>query len=146
MSIFDSFAISASGMSAEKLRLDIISNNLANINTAGKTDGTIQPYRRQVPLFAQQLRQAINARSNTYGFNGAGVKVTGIVHDPNPPRTVYDPDHPYADENGYVAYPNINVLNEMVDMITATRAYEANVTAFNAAKSMALKALEIGKG
>ena len=146
MSLFDSFAISASGMSAERLRLDIVSNNLANINTAGKTDGSIQPYRRQVPIFSHQLQQVLAERNKEYRFNGAGVKVTGIIHDPNPPRTVYEPDHPYADDNGYVAYPNINVLNEMVDMITATRAYEANVTAFNAAKSMALKALEIGRG
>ncbi len=146
MGLFDSFAISASGMSAERLRLDIVSNNLANINTAGKTDGSVQPYRRQVPIFSQQLQQVLAERNKAYRFSGAGVRVTGIVHDPNPPRTVYEPDHPYADENGYVAYPNINVLNEMVDMMTATRAYEANVTAFNAAKSMALKALEIGKG
>ncbi|WP_031518078.1 flagellar basal body rod protein FlgC [Desulfofalx alkaliphila] len=147
MALFDSFAISASGMSAERLRLDVISNNLANINTAGRTDDpNLAPYRRQVPLFAQQLQRVMNKNNIPVGYKGAGVKVAGIVQDPNPPRLVYEPDHPYADEEGYVAYPNINVLNEMVDMITASRAYEANVTALNAAKGMAMKALEIGRG
>ncbi|MEG6617332.1 flagellar basal body rod protein FlgC [Peptococcaceae bacterium 1198_IL3148] len=146
MGLFNSFAISASGMSAERLRLDIISNNVANMNTAGKVDDPLlAPYRRQVPVFAQQLRQAIKG-DNATAFSGAGVKVTGIAQDPNPPRLVYDPAHPYANEDGYVAYPNVNVLNEMTDMITATRAYESNVTALNAAKSMAMKALEIGRG
>ncbi|MBM7854207.1 flagellar basal-body rod protein FlgC [Desulfohalotomaculum tongense] len=147
MGLFDSFAISASGMSAERLRLDIIANNLANIDTAGKPgDPKLAPYRRQVPLFARQLKKAVDSRNNVSLFSGAGVRVAGIVQDPAPPRMVYDPSHPYADDKGYVAYPNINVLNEMVDMITAARAYEANVTALNAAKGMALKALEIGRG
>lgn len=149
MPLFNSFAISGSGMSAERLRLDIISNNLANINTAGgtgKSGGTDypSPYRRQVPVFSQQLNQAINEKNNA-SFRGAGVKVIGIAQDPNPPRLVHQPNHPYADDEGYVAYPNINYLNEMTDMITATRAYEANVTAFNAAKAMSLKALEIAR-
>lgn len=147
MGLFSSFAISASGMTAERLRLDIVSNNLANVNTAGRPgDPSLQPYRRQVPLFTQQLQQVLDRRNNPNGFKGAGVKVVGIMQDPNPPRMVYEPSHPFADANGYVAYPNINVLNEMVDMMTATRAYEANVTALNAAKGMAMKALEIGKG
>ncbi|MCD5406707.1 MAG: flagellar basal body rod protein FlgC [Desulfotomaculum sp.] len=148
MNFFDSFAISASGMSAERLRLDIIANNLANINTAGRPgDPANQPYRRQVPLFAQQFEQAINKPRNaaSCSFAGAGVKAVGIVHDPNPPRMVHDPNHPLADASGYVAYPNINVLNEMIDMMTATRSYEANVAAFNASKGMILKALEIGR-
>ncbi|MTI80196.1 MAG: flagellar basal body rod protein FlgC [Firmicutes bacterium] len=142
MGLFNSFAISGSGMSAEKLRLDIVSNNLANIHTAGRSaDDT---YKRQVPIFAEQLKQTMG--QDKLNFNGGGVKVTGITKDPAPPRLVYEPSHPYANQEGYVAYPNINVLNEMTDMITATRAYEANVTAFNAAKGMALKALEIGRG
>ncbi|MBO8137515.1 MAG: flagellar basal body rod protein FlgC [Desulfotomaculum sp.] len=146
MGLFDSFSISASGMSAERLRLDIISNNLANIHTAGRPgDPNLAPYRRQVPVFAEQLKKAVNG-GNKPKYNGAGVKVAAIIEDPSLPRMVYDPTHPYANEEGYVAYPNINVLNEMIDMITATRAYEANVTAFNAAKAMALKALEIGRG
>jgi flagellar basal-body rod protein FlgC len=146
MGLFNSFAISASGMSAERMRLDIISNNIANMNTVGKVDDpSFEPYRRQVPVFAQQLRQAMGG-NNANTFKGAGVKITGIAQDPSSPRLVYDPAHPYANEEGYVAYPNVNFLNEMTDVITATRAYESNVTALNAAKSMAMKALEIGRG
>ena len=147
MNYFDTFAISSSGMSAERLRLNIIANNIANMNTAGRPgDHSLKPYQRQVPLFAENLKKSLAAQKKFDSlFNGAGVKVVGIVHDPNPPRIVYEPHHPMADERGYVAYPNINIANEIVDMITASRSYEANVTAFNAAKNMMLKALEIGR-
>lgn len=146
MGIFDSFSISASGMTAEKLRLDITANNIANINSSGRpNDPANPPYRRKIPIFAQMLEQAGDSGVLRYRYKGAGVHVSKIVEDKNEPRLVYDPDHPHADEKGYVAYPNINMVNEMVNMISATRAYEANVTALNAAKDIALKALEIGR-
>lgn len=136
MRLFDAMKISATGMTAERLRMDLIANNLANINTTRTAEGG--PYSRQTAVFAEILDR-VNGRSG-------GVKVVGISRDTSPPQLVHDPGHPDADENGYVAMPNINVVNEMVDMITATRAYEANVTAVNAFKGMFLKALEIGRG
>jgi len=134
------FAISASGMTAERLRMDTIANNLANANTTRTAAGG--PYRRQVPVFAARER---GLRSGPGGFAGAGVRVVGIRHDPGPPRLVYDPSHPDAGPDGYVAMPNVDVVREMVDLISASRAYEANVAAFNTAKSMAMRALEIGR-
>lgn len=141
MSVFKSLHISASGLTAEKLRLDTIANNLANINTTRTAEGG--PYRRQTLVFAERLEQAMKANKE---FNGAGVQVAEIVRHQEDTRRVYNPEHPDAGDDGYVHFPNINVVNEMVDMITATRAYEANVTAINSAKTIALKALEIGKG
>lgn len=147
MGIFSSFAISASGLTAERLRLDLISNNIANMNTTGRpNDPANPPYSRRIPIFSQMLEQIEDTDTLRPRFKGAGVRVTRVLEDSKPPRLVYDPSHPQADEKGYVAYPNINVVNEMVNMITATRAYEANVTALNAAKDIALKALEIGRG
>lgn len=147
MGIFNSFAISASGLTAERLRLDLISNNIANMNTAGRpNDPANPPYRRRIPIFAQMLEQVQGSDSMQPGFRGAGVRVSRVLEDGKPPRLVHDPSNPYADAKGYVAYPNINIVNEMVNMITATRSYEANVTALNAAKDIALKALEIGRG
>ena len=146
MGIFDSFSISASGMTAEKLRLDLTANNIANMNSTGKpNDPANPPYRRKIPVFAQMLEQAGNSGVLRYSYKGAGVHVTKVLEDQNQPRMVYDPTHPNADEKGYVAYPNINMVNEMVNMMSATRAYEANVTALNAAKDIALKALQIGR-
>lgn len=139
MRLISSFAISASGLSAERLRMDLISSNIANINTTRTAEGG--PYRRRVAVFAESLDKAINKKSP-----GKGVKVAAIHQDQAPPKLVYDPSHPDANEEGYVQLPNINIVTEMVDMITATRAYEANVTALNAGKTMALKALEIGRG
>lgn len=130
MGLVRSIAISASGLTAERLRLDLISNNLANANTTRTPQGG--PFRRQMAVFAP-------------GPGGSGVRVARIVEDPAPPRFVYDPRHPDAGADGMVAYPNVNPVTEMVDLIAATRAYEANVTALNAAKDMALRALEIGR-
>ncbi|HVM32547.1 MAG TPA: flagellar basal body rod protein FlgC [bacterium] len=142
-----SFAITASALTAEKLRMDVISNNIANADTTRTVEGG--PYIRQrvvfapridaTPLFAPML-----ANATAQGMP-VGVRVTGIIKDPSPPRMVYDPGHPDANSEGYVAYPNVNAVNEMVDLISASRAYEANITAFNATKSMALQALSIGK-
>lgn len=140
MGLFDSFRISGSGLTAERLRMDTIANNLANANTTRTEQGG--PYRRQMVVFGAIEDES---KSNKKQIGG-GVKVVGIVQDPAPPKLVYDPQHPDANENGYVEFPNVSVVTEMVDLITATRAYEANITAINAAKSMALKALDIGRG
>ena len=141
MRLNDSFAISASGLSAERLRMDLISGNIANLNTTRTAEGG--PYKRRVAVFAESLEKAIG---NSAASAGKGVEVAAVYQDQAPPRLVYDPSHPDADEQGYVQMPNINIITEMVDLITATRTYEANVTALNAAKSMVLKALEIGRG
>ncbi len=145
MELLPALAISASGLTAERLRLDMIANNLANINTTRTPRGG--PYRREVPVFAERLQEAMGQLPGRPSSRapGAGVEVAAIVEDNSPPRLVYDPSHPDADANGYVHLPNINIVNEMVDMITASRAYEANVTVLNAAKAMTLKALEIGR-
>ncbi|HHV93176.1 MAG TPA: flagellar basal body rod protein FlgC [Firmicutes bacterium] len=140
VSFFHTFRISGSALTAERLRMDTIANNLANVNTTRTEAGG--PYRRQMPVFATRTE----ARPNAHGFRGAGVRVIGIYEDPTPGRLVYEPEHPDADENGYVHYPNVNVVTEMVDMISATRAYEANINVINSARNMALKALEIGRG
>lgn len=149
MSTFKAFRISASGLTAERLRMDTIANNLANANTTRSPEGG--PYRRQVPVFApildQSMHGGIRGSHSPFqkGSTGQGVKVVGVISDPLPPRTVFDPDHPDADAEGYVEMPNINVVKEMVDLITATRSYEANIAALDAAKSMAQRALEIGR-
>lgn len=145
MSVFRVLHIASSGLTAERLRQDTIANNIANAETTRSADGG--PYRRQVPVFAPILDQSMHgARSPLQrGTQGKGVQVVGVISDPSPPRMVYDPQHPDADADGYVAKPNIHVVKEMVDLITATRAYEANIAAVNSAKSMAQKALEIGR-
>lgn len=134
MSMFNSLRISASGLSAERLRMDTISSNIANVNTSRGEDG--KPYVRKVAVFQEALdnKQQLN-----------GVKAVGIVDDPSPLRKEYDPTNPDADKDGYVTMPNVNILNEMADMIAASRSYEANVDTLNANKSMFMKALEIGK-
>ncbi len=144
MSVFKTFRIAASGLTAERLRMDTIANNLANANTTRSVEGG--PYKRQVPVFAPMLDQSIHGVPNPIvGSQGQGVRVVGVVSDPSPPRLVFDPQHPDANEDGYVEMPNVHVVKEMVDLITATRAYEANVKALNSAKSMAQRALEIGR-
>ncbi len=145
MGLFDSFNISASGMTANRYWADLIANNVANINTTGTPgDPANRPYRRQVPVFQQVLQQKLLRGTRTRVLGG--VKVSRVVSDNSEPRLVHDPSHPHANpETGYVAYPNINILNEMVNLIAATRAYEANVTTLEAAKSMSLSALEMGR-
>lgn len=143
MSIFSSMRINASGLTAERLRMDTVSSNIANANATRTEDGG--PYRRKIAVFQENLEREL---SNTGGhkLKSNGVKAVGIVEDQSPLRKVYDPEHPDANEEGYVEMPNVNILNEMIDMMVATRAYEANTTALNASKSMYLKALEIGRG
>lgn len=133
MSLFNSMNISASGLTAQRLRLDTIASNLANIETTRTNEGT--PYRRQVPIFREIF--------DHYNGISKGVEVVAIVRDNSPFRMVYDPGHPDANQEGYVLYPNVNPVVEMTDMISATRSYEANLSLIASAKSMFLKALEI---
>ena len=147
MSIFNSFNINASGMTAQRYRMDIISENVANANTTRTEDGT--PYRRKVVTFEQKSDQTSFSKvlgSVTNGYSGQGVKVSNIYEDyETEMKMVYDPSHPDADENGYVTYPNVNIITEMTNLIDASRAYEANNTAFSASESIALQGLELGK-
>lgn len=145
MSIFSTMNISATGMTAQRLRTDVIAQNIANVNTTRTEDGT--PYVRKTVVFSEKSSTSFgNALSNAMGISGSGVKVTSVVEDTETAmKQEYDPSHPDADENGYVTYPNVDSVTEMTNLISASRAYEANVTAFNATKAMALKGLEIGK-
>ena len=147
MGFFSSLRVSASGLSAERLHMDILANNLANANTTRTPEGG--PYRRQRVVFAPRTQKPFfyvsSLPSQETNFIGTGVRAIGIIPDNTAPRRIYDPNHPDADKEGYVLMPNVNPVTEMVDMISATRAYEANVAAINSAKSMALKALEIGR-
>lgn len=131
---FSSMRISASALSAERLRMDTITSNIANAQTTRGVDG--KPYVRKIAVFQEALDEKMK-------FNG--VKAISIKEDESPLRQIYDPSHPDSNEDGYVTMPNVNILNEMADMITATRAYEANVDTLNANKSMFQKALEIGR-
>lgn len=146
MSLFNAMNVSASGMTAQRVRMDIVSQNIANVSTTRDADGNV--YSRQLVVFGEKNTTPFaSVLSKTIGNNCAsGVKVTQIVEDTESEyKQVYDPSHPDADENGYVTYSNVNTVTEMTDLIDASRAYEANITAFNAAKSMALKGLEVGK-
>ncbi|HHW23177.1 MAG TPA: flagellar basal body rod protein FlgC [Clostridiaceae bacterium] len=148
MGLFNSFNISASALTAQRLRMDVISQNIANVNTTRTEDGT--PYRRKMVVFQEKeadipFSQYLSEESRRRYLTGGGVRVTAIVEDQTPFKEVYDPSHPDADENGIVRMPNVDIVTEMVNMISATRAYEANITALNASKSMASKALEIGR-
>jgi flagellar basal-body rod protein FlgC len=137
MSSFSTFDISASGVFAQRTRMDAIANNIANAESTRTPEGG--PYRRQAVSFRAVYQDTLG--NPTPG----GVKVDSITQDPSDFRLVHDPSHPDADANGYVKMPNVNVVEEMVDMISATRAYEANITAMNATKSMIGAALDMGK-
>lgn len=139
MSIFTAMNISASGLTAERLRMDVISANIANANTTRTEEGGA--YRRKVAVFQEQLTQASQANKKKLG----GIQAVAIVDDPSDMKMEYDPTHPDADENGYVEKPNVDILSETIDMMVATRSYEAQVTTLNATKSMYTKALEIGR-
>ena len=146
MSFLNSIDVSASGLTAQRLRLDIISQNIANVNTTRTETGG--PYRRKTVIFeerygGQPFSQILSDK--TGDVTRGGVRVSRIAEDDNPFELAYDPGHPDANEEGYVAMPNVNIVSEMVNMISASRSYEANVTAMNAMKSMASKALEIGR-
>ncbi len=139
--------VSASGMTAQRLRMDTISQNIANVNTTRGKDGN--PYRRKTVVFEEinkgsNFKGMLNDYLNDYSTNG-GVKVSKVVEDSAPFIRTYDPTHPDADEEGYVSMPNVNTIEEMTNLISANRSYEANITAFNATKSMVSSALNIGR-
>ena len=150
MGMFTAFDISASGLTAQRYRMDIISENVANANTTRTKDGS--PYVRKVVYFeakgvrgSDTFSHVLNSVSKNYA--GKGVKVSRVLEDHvNPQNMVYDPSHPDADENGYVMYPNVNIITEMTNLIDASRSYEANATAFEATKAMTQQGLQMGQG
>lgn len=138
------FAISASGLAAHRVRMDVIAANLANAQSTSTPQGG--PYRRQdVVLESVAASEAFADALSAESAGGTAVRVARVVEDKTPPRRSYDPGHPHADDDGYVALPNVNVVAEMVDLMAATRAYEANVAAVNATKRVLQAALEIGE-
>jgi|SRR5690625_2723089 len=149
MTIFHAMNSSASALTAERLRMDVVSSNIANAQTTRATineNGEFEPYRRKMAAvepkgnsFRSYLQQASGQTT------GSGVRVSRIEEDETPFKSVYNPQHPDADEAGYVQLPNVDPLKEMVDLMSATRSYEANITSLNASKGMLMKALEIGK-
>ena len=153
MSVMSSLNVSASGMTAQRTRMDIIAQNIANVNTTRTDDN--DPYVRQTVVFQERSKDNTNfekaltsAKTGvSYKKNiGNGVKIDSIVEDHvTSMKKVYDPSHPDADEEGYVTYPNVDTVTEMTNLIHANRSYEANVTAFNATKSMLMKAMDIGR-
>lgn len=141
--IFNAMDVAASGMTAQRTRLDIISQNIANVNTTRDEHGRV--YRRQTVVFRENSNSSFDhiLSNKLETYDAKGVKIAAIVEDTREGAMVYDPMHPDADENGYVMLPNVNTVTEMTNMIDASRSYEANATAFNAAKAMAAKGLEL---
>ena len=143
MGMFDGMNVSATGMTAQRFRMDVISENIANVNTTREENGNV--YRRKTVVFSE--KNSLNFGDTLYNslnvYKPDGVRVTHVVTDQSDLKMVYDPTNPDADENGYVSYPNVDAVTEMTNMIDASRAYEANVTAFNAAKAIAVKGLEL---
>lgn len=154
MAFFDAMNISATGLTAQRLRMDVISENIANVNTTRTIHGG--PYRRKTVLF-QEIQETPfgslmrdTVESGGIGPRrqpplGMGVRATNVVQDFGPGPTIYDPAHPDADAQGYVQMPNVNIVEEMVNMISASRSYEANITAINVSKAMMNRTLEIGR-
>lgn len=148
MAFLSSMNISASAMTAQRMRLDVASENIVNIDTTRTQAGG--PYRRKIVVLEEKpsdnfRRMLLNAAGRgTQGVRG-GVQVAEIAEDPSDLKAVYNPNHPDADADGYVMMPNVDLIKETVDSMSATRSYEANITAFNALKTMANKAMEIGK-
>lgn len=147
MGYLSSLDIGASALTAQRLRMDLISQNIANANTTRTENGA--PYRRKVAVFEERSSNApfsdYLSKSSKELISGEGVRVARIVEDTSPFKKMYEPGHPDADANGYVEMPNVDIVTEMVNMISATRAYEANVTSINTSKSLAIKALDIGR-
>lgn len=138
MSMFDSIKISASALSAERVRMNVIANNLANINTTKGPDG--EPYKRKYVVFETQLN---NSLANSDEIRENGVAISDIAEDQRPFRRVYKPGHPDADKDGYVSLPNIDMVEENVDLLASSRAYDANLSAMKASKSMLRKMIEL---
>lgn len=150
MSIFTGMNTSASALTAQRLRMDVVSSNIANSETTRATvneDGEWDPYRRKLVSFETEGNSFKSqlSRANSNSNEAAGVKAAVISEGQEPFKQMYNPIHPDANEAGFVQMPNVDPLQEMVDLMSATRSYEANITAFNASKNMLLKALEIGK-
>ncbi|MEK3768819.1 flagellar basal body rod protein FlgC [Paenibacillus sp. FSL R5-0887] len=148
MNFGSSFGISASALTAQRLRMDVISSNVANAETtrASVVDGKAVPYRRKlVVLETNESNKFSNILNSKMNNSNEGVKVQSIIEDTSPLKPVYNPSHPDADAEGYVYMPNIDITKEMVDMLSASRSYDANVTMLNASKAMVSKALEIGR-
>ncbi|MCR4868531.1 flagellar basal-body rod protein FlgC [Lachnospiraceae bacterium C10] len=147
MALFQSFDIAASGMTAQRFRMDTIAENIANINTTHTEDGS-GPYRRKIVTFEErQLTPSFADTLENYrnAYKGNGVRVSKVSEDTESDFIMsYDPSNPDADENGYVSYPNVNTVTEMTNLIDATRSYQANVTAFNSLKAMAQQGITIG--
>jgi flagellar basal-body rod protein FlgC len=143
MGMFDALEISASGLTAERMRMDVTAQNLANAQTTRGADG--QPYRRKEVVLAERQGPGSfgAALAGAMSTGAKGVEVAAITEDQTPLKRVYDPSHPDADADGYVQMPNVDTVAEMVDLISAQRAYEANVTAMQAAKQMFAKTLEL---
>src|SRR5690625_3080850 len=151
MAIFHSLNTSASALTAQRLRMDVVSSNIANAQTTRETineAGNYEPYRRKMVVFEpneKTFKSFLHKAQNNETRTGQGVRVSRIIEDEEPFKIVFDPTHPDADENGYVQLPNVDPLKEMVDLMSATRSYEANITSLNATKNMLMKSLEIGK-
>lgn len=146
MSVFQSLNISASGLTAQRFRSDVIAENIANVNTTRTANGT--PYRRQIVTFTEKdnLPFTHHLARTKYGAIGNGVKVYSLTEDHESDFIMtYDPSHPDADENGYVSYPNVNIVTEMTNLIDTSRSYEANATAFEASKSILSTGLTLGQ-
>lgn len=143
MDLFTSFKISSSALKANRIRLNTISSNMANVETTSTPEGG--PYKKKSVYF-QSTPISFKDHLNSSVDNAVkGVEVTKILEDEDPPKKIYNPSHPDAGDDGYVEMPNISILKEMVDMMNATRSYQANVTSLQSAKRMAMKALEIGR-
>ena len=147
MNLFNGFNTSASALTANRLRMDVVSSNIANAETTRSelVDGEWQPYKRKVVELQENSFESKLQSAMGKGESSTGVKVSTIKEDESPNKLVYNPTHPDANEEGYVEMPNVDMVKEMVDMMSASRSYEANVTALNATKSMYMKALELGK-
>ncbi|MFS0869725.1 flagellar basal body rod protein FlgC [Paenibacillus xylanilyticus] len=149
MNISNSFSISSSALTAQRLRMDVISSNIANAETtrASVANGEAVPYKRKMVVLEPNKTSFSSILQNHMGSkaSGEGVRVSEIREDQSPLKPVYDPSHPDANAEGYVYMPNVDIAKEMVDMISASRSYEANVTALNSTKAMITKALEIGR-
>lgn len=143
MDFFSAMDISASALTAERTRMNLISSNLANANSTRTAEGG--PYKRKDAVFTATAAPGTFGAALNKAADARRVEVSQIAEDKNPPRLQYEPTHPDADSSGYVAYPNVNVVEEMADMISASRSYEANVTAAQAAKAMAIKTLDLGR-
>ncbi|MGP4072254.1 flagellar basal body rod protein FlgC [Piscibacillus sp. B03] len=151
MSIFDGMNISGSALTSNRFKMDVVSSNLANADTTRarlNENGEWEPYRRKVALQepkGQRFDALLKKAMGNQDSEGNGVRISRVVEDQTPFKQVYNPSHPDANEDGYVAMPNVDPLKEMIDLMSTTRTYEANVTALNASKGMLMKALEIGR-